>query len=106
MKQALMVMKQFSALTVAVGSRNCTWDARTEGCACTLDQCQFPVFSKNLVFVFRCAGSSLLYGLFSGCGEWRPLSSCGSWASHCGDFSRCRAWVLGHAGFNSCSTWS
>ena len=39
-----MVMKQFSTLTVAVGSRNCTWDERTEGCACTLDQCQFPVF--------------------------------------------------------------
>ena len=27
-------------------------------------------------FFFGCAGSSLLYGLFSGCSEWGLLSSC------------------------------
>ena len=33
-----------------------------------------------------------------------PLSRCGVLASHCSDFSRCRAWALGHLGFNSCSS--
>ena len=29
---------------------------------------------------------------FSSCGEWRRLlSGCGTWASHCGSFSCCRA---------------
>ena len=41
-------------------------------------------------FFFGCAGSSLLCGLFSSCGERGQLSSCGSWASHCGGFT-CRA---------------
>ena len=35
-------------------------------------------------------------GLFSSCGEQGLLSSCGAWASHCGGFSFCRAWTLGH----------
>ena len=30
------------------------------------------------LFIFGCAGPSLLCGLFSGCGEWRPLSSFGA----------------------------
>ena len=30
-------------------------------------------------FCFGCAGSSLLHGLCSSCGEWGLLSSCGSW---------------------------
>ena len=52
MKGVLMVMKWFSTLNVAVGSRNCTWDKVTEGCACTLDQCQFPIFFKKFIFYF------------------------------------------------------
>ena len=51
----------------------------------------------NILFIFYCAGSSLLCGLFSHCGEWGLLSSCGVWGSHCGGFS-CRAQSLGHTG--------
>ena len=40
-----------------------------------------------LCIYFGCAGSLLLHGLFSSCGERRLLSSCGTWASHCGAFS-------------------
>ena len=36
-----------------------------------------------------CAGSTLQYRLFSHCGEWELLSSCGAQASHCGGFSCC-----------------
>ena len=35
-------------------------------------------------FIFGCAGSSLLHGVFS---------SCGAWASHCSGFSYHRAWL-------------
>ena len=35
------------------------------------------------------------FRLFSGCGEWKLLSSCSVQASHCGDLSCCRAWVMG-----------
>ena len=43
------------------------------------------------VFVFDSAGSSLLWRLFSNCGNWCLLSSCGAWTSHCRGFSCCRA---------------
>ena len=49
-------------------------------------------------------GSSLLWGLFSGCGEGGLLSSCSAWASHCAGFSCCRAWTLGHKGFSNWGT--
>ena len=42
------------------------------------------------VFIFGCAGSLLLWGLFSGCGER------GAQGSHCGGFSRCKARALEH----------
>ena len=55
-------------------------------------------FSKNdVVFIFGCAGSLLLCGLFSSCREWGPLSSCDVQASHCDGFS-CGA-QAGHVGF-------
>ena len=50
---------------------------------------------KN-VFVYGCAGSSLLHGAFS---------SCCVWASHCSGFSCCRAQALGHTASNGCNTW-
>ena len=40
------------------------------------------------LFIFGCAGSSLLWGNFS----------FSTPASHCGGFSWCRAWTPGHAG--------
>ena len=41
--------------------------------------CVFFFFFK--LFIFGCAGSSLLYRLFSSYGKWGLLSSPGSWAS-------------------------
>ena len=56
------------------------------------------------VFIFGCAGFSLLCGLFSGGGEQGLLSSCSVRASHCGGFSCCRARALKHVGFSSCGS--
>ena len=39
-----------------------------------------------ILFSFGCAESSLLFGLFSSCGEQGPLSSCSAWTSHGGGF--------------------
>ena len=62
------------------------------------------VFFRLYLFIFGCAGSLLLHGLgFSLVAENRsysivaPLSS-GTWASHCGGFSRCGAWAPRHVG--------
>ena len=52
-----------------------------------------PHFKK--IYIFGSAGSSLLRRLFSSCGKWGLLSSCGERASHWGGFSGCRAWALG-----------
>ena len=57
-----------------------------------------------LKIIFDCAGSSLLHGLFSSCGQWGLLSSCGTWASHRNGFSCCTAQALGCVGFRSCGT--
>ena len=59
----------------------------------------------NLFIYFWLCGSSLLLGLFSSCGEWGPLSSCGTRGSHCGGLSCCGTLALGHMGFSSCGTW-
>ena len=56
------------------------------------------------VFIFYCAGSSLLYGLLSSCSKWRRLSSCGVQASHCSGLFCCSAQTLGHLGFTSCGS--
>ena len=45
-------------------------------------------------------------GVFSSCGEQGLPSSCGLQASHCSDFSCCKAQALGRAGFSSHSSWS
>ena len=44
----------------------------------------FLIFFSYL-FIFGCVRSLLLSKLLSSCGKWRPLSSCGAKASHCGD---------------------
>ena len=41
---------------------------------------------------------------FSSCDEWRRLSGCGVWASHCGGFSCCGAQALG-PGLGSRGSW-
>ena len=61
-------------------------------------------FFNFVFFILGCAGSLLLQGLFSSCGEQRLLSSDGAQASHWGGFSCCRAQALGHSGFNNCDT--
>ena len=47
-------------------------------------------------FIFGRAGSSFCT---------RAFSSCGTQASHCGDFS-CEAQALGHQGFGRCGSWA
>ena len=45
-------------------------------------------FLENMyTYIFGCAGSSLLHGLFSRCREWGLLSSCGVRVSYCGIIS-------------------
>ena len=39
------------------------------------------------MFIFGCAVSLLLHGLFSTYSEQGLLCSCGAWASHCSDLS-------------------
>ena len=58
------------------------------------------------------AGFLWLCRLFSSCRDQGPLS-CGARASHCGGFSRCRAWALGGwisvavaHGLGSCDSWA
>ena len=65
-------------------------------------------------FIYGCAGSSLLHGLFSSCCE-RALglfSSCRVQASHCSGFSCHGAWARGAQavvvaahGLSSCGSW-
>ena len=64
------------------------------------------VLLKNYLFIFGCARSSLLQGLFSGCTEQGLLSGCGVRVSHCYGFSCCTFWTLGCLGFNSCGSWT
>ena len=54
-------------------------------------------------FIFGCAGSLLLHGLFSLQGL---LSSCGVLASHCSGFTHCRAGALGCSDFSTWGTWA
>ena len=77
---------------------------RLRGC-CYVLYCLFKT-SIMYLFIFGYTGSSMLLGLFSSCGEWGILSSCGVRASHCGGFSCCEAEPLGCRGFRSCSPWA
>ena len=45
------------------------------------------VFLQCYLFIFGCAGSSFLHGLFSICGRQGLLSSCHVRAFHCSSFS-------------------
>ena len=66
--------------------------------------CTFPIkFFLNL-FIFDCAGSSLLHGLSIVVAS-RGIFQCGMQASHCGGFSCCRAWAL-ECKFSSYGTWT
>ena len=56
---------------------------------------KWPSSSSTIfLFIYGCAGSLLLHGLFSTCVKWGLLSSCSVWASLCSDFF-CGAWALG-----------
>ena len=56
---------------------------------------------KKYLFLFGCAGSSLLCRLFSVVVSGATLR-CSARTSHCGGFSCCRARALGLSGFSSC----
>lgn len=68
---------------------------------------------KIILFIFGCAKSLLLLGLFSVCGKQGLLSSCGARASHHSGFSCCRAWaqgvwalVVAAPRLSSCRSWA
>ena len=42
------------------------------------------IYLPVYLFIFGCAGSSLLHEVFSSYREWELHSSCGGWASYCG----------------------
>ena len=52
---------------------------------------------KNIIFLTALGLHSSVWA-FSSCHEWRLLSSCNAWASHCGGFFFCRAQALGPVG--------
>ena len=54
------------------------------------------------IFVFGCAGSSLVARAFSSFGKQGLLLLMVHWTSHCSGFSCCRAQALELAGFSSC----
>jgi len=58
----------------------------------------FVVWFAYFIYLFICAGSSQLQGIFSSCGKWGLLSGFGTWASHCSSVPCCGAQALGCAG--------
>ena len=58
-------------------------------------------FCLFIYFIFDCAGSSLLWSLFSSCGKQGLLSPCSALASHFSGFSCYRAQTLGYRSFIS-----
>ena len=64
----------------------------------------FNFFKSN--FYFLLAGSSLLHGLFSSCGDQRVTSSCRHEFSHCGGLSCCGAQALWCTSFSSRGPWA
>ena len=71
--------------------------------------CFFVFFQSSIkkkqfyLFIYGCAGSSLLWWAFSSYGKQGLHSSWGALASHSGGFSYCSTWALEHGGFRSCS---
>ena len=68
------------------------------------------LFFKNFfpfsLFTFDSAGSLMLSGFCSSCGEQGLLSSCSANASRCGGFCCCWVWALGCVGFSSYCSWA
>ena len=71
----------------------------------------FYFFKKIYLFMFDCAGSPSLCGLFSSCEELGLLCSCGVRTSHCRSFSLERrllgaqASVTEARGLGNCGSW-
>ena len=63
-------------------------------------------FLNNIyLFIFGWAGSSLLLGLFSGCGKCGAALSCGARGSSCSGSSYCGALAPEHR-LSSCGVWA
>ena len=62
-------------------------------------------FKNNFIylFIFGCAGTLLLQGLFSSCGQWGLLFSCKAQALGHMFFSNWGSWALGHR-LSNCGT--
>ena len=67
----------------------------------------FLLFNNfTYLYIFGCAGSSLLREFFSSCGETGTRFCCSALSSHCGGFPCYRAQALGYSGVSSCSPWA
>ena len=60
------------------------------------------IFFWSFIYLFLALWSSLMSRLFSSCGDWGLLSSCGV-QTYCSGLSYCRAQALELSGFSSCS---
>ena len=68
-------------------------------------QCLFRISHVTRTYLCHFNGFNSIFGCawaFSSPREWGLHPSCGAWASHCHDFSRCRAQTVGYVGFSSC----
>lgn len=63
-------------------------------------------FKNIYLLILGCAGSLLLHGPFSSCGEQGLPSSCSVRPSRCGGFSRRGAQALQLLGISSCTVWA
>ena len=59
------------------------------------------IYQNWYLFLLAALGLTCYAWPFSSCCKRGLLSSCHALASHCGGFSCCREWVLGHVGFSS-----
>ena len=66
-----------------------------------------PALKKLFIYIFLAAlGLRCCAWAFSSCCEEGLLSGCGVQASHCSDFSCCRAQALGCMGSSTCNAWA
>ena len=83
-------------------------------CVCNIHTCNIHVTHthiyksgqrSNFIYLFLAVLSLHCCTGFSLAAVSRVTLHCGTWASHCGGFSYCRALALGCVGFSSCSSW-
>ena len=105
-----LVVEPNSPVSPTVRS-HCDYTMVTEGGSRTFDgvRSDLALTFISLLKIFICLflivlGPHCCVQIFSSYGEQGLLSSCGAQASHCGGFSCCTAWALGHVGCSGCNS--